>query len=462
MHKKLEEIITKTKEELKMRQQKRSLEDLKGKVFKHKVRDFFKTINHPKNGSIALITEIKLASPNENHLGDSADIESKAKQYEQGGADCISIVTEKYFFNGNPEFIKKAKQLIKLPVLQKDFVIDDYQLYEAKIARADAILLIARILSRKDLINLINLSIQLNIEPVVEINNENDLEKVLRCKTRIIAVNARDLDTFEVSVDKACDLIKKIPDKFIKLGFSGIKGPAEIEKYRNAGANGVLIGTSLMKAENIGEYIKSLHIHYDDISNTDVKVKICGIRSLEAAKVAVEAGADFLGFNFVPTSRRFIKPDDALKIIKSIIGQVKIVGVFQNADIEYLNDLARKLELDFVQLHGSENNDYINNVDIPIIKSVSLVDTLQKIPAKYFLLDRIKRGTGKMVDFEKAAKLASDFPLFYAGGLNPDNVLEVVRKVKPFAVDVAGGVETEGMQNLEKIRLFVKNAKGGY
>lgn len=191
----------------------------------------------------------------------------------------------------------------------------------------------------------------------------------------------------------------------------------------------------------------------------NVKVKICGTRSSKAAKAAIEHGADFLGFNFVTSSKRYIDPSQALKIISSIRGKTKLIGVFQNAEVNYVNRIASNLKLDFVQLHGNENNDYINKVGIPVIKSFTVDDQAEKIKADYLLLDRIKRGEGKLVDFDRAAKLALNFPLFYAGGLNPDNVAEVIRKVKPFAVDVAGGVETNGVQDIQKIKLFIENAK---
>lgn len=189
-----------------------------------------------------------------------------------------------------------------------------------------------------------------------------------------------------------------------------------------------------------------------------VKIKICGIRTLDAALTAVDAGADFLGFNFVTSSKRYIKPEDALKIINQVKGKVRIVGIFQDVDLNYVNRLILKLELDFVQLHGSEDNKYINQLDLPVIKSITINDQSQKIHAKYFLLDRPDRK-GEMVNLETAALLAAKYPIFFAGGLNPENVVDVIDKVHPFAVDVAGGVETEGSQDLTKIKLFIKNAR---
>jgi len=214
-------------------------------------------LNLPEN-KMAIIAEIKLASLTVPYLGSEKDIVKRAVDYKQAGADAISIITEKHFFKGSPDFIPRLKAKTDLPILQKDFVIDPYQIYEAKIIGADALLLIAKIINKKTLINFVALCQKIGIEPVVEINDESDLKKALGTSTKIIAINARNLNTFIVDIDQACQLIKKIPDRFIKLGFSGIKSSIEVKKYQQAGAKGVLVGTSLMKAKNIKQFIKNL------------------------------------------------------------------------------------------------------------------------------------------------------------------------------------------------------------
>lgn len=190
-----------------------------------------------------------------------------------------------------------------------------------------------------------------------------------------------------------------------------------------------------------------------------IKVKICGIRSIEAAKTAIDAGADFLGFNFVPNSRRYIDSSVAQNIINQIKGKIKVVGVFQNAESAYINELVLSLGLDFVQLHGSENSEYINQIKAPVIKSINIYDQPQELRTAFFLLDRVKQGEGKVADLKKGERLASKFRLFLAGGLTPDNVVELIRQIRPFAVDVAGGIETDGKEDLNKIKAFIKNAK---
>jgi phosphoribosylanthranilate isomerase len=192
-----------------------------------------------------------------------------------------------------------------------------------------------------------------------------------------------------------------------------------------------------------------------------VQVKICGVQDLKSAEAAVAAGADFLGFNFVPTSKRYIDPKDAKKIIKEIRGKTNVVGVFQNASSDAVNEVSELLDLDFVQLHGEEDEDYMKKIKKRIIKKYNLYSfTELNENSKYVLLDREVQGEGKMLDLKKAAKISNVFSIFFSGGLTPENVADVVKKVKPFAVDVAGGVETNGKQDRKKIKQFVHNAKG--
>lgn len=433
MHKKLNEILNKTNKELLER--------------KKRVRPF-KVF---KKGHLNIIAEVKLASPSEGKLGQEKEMASRVKEYEKAGAVAISVVTEKHFFKGDPKLVGEIKKISSLPVLQKDFILDESQIYQQFLDGADAILLIVRILSKEKLQELVKTTIKLGLEPVVEINSQADLVKALSTTTKIIAVNARDLDSFKVDVDKACELLKKVPNRFIKLGFSGVMGKTEVNKYQKAEADGILIGTSLMKSGNINKFLEDLKFP---------QVKICGIRTEKAAKVAIKSGADFLGFNFVNSSKRYIDPKLAKKIIKTVKGKAKLVGVFQNAPISEVNNLAAKLDLDLVQLHGTEDDKYISKVKLPVIKSVTASSKPNGIPAKYLLIDREKRGEGSLVDPKKAKQFTLKYQIFLAGGLTAGNVSESIQRVQPFAVDVAGGIETNGVQDMNKIKDFIKNAKG--
>lgn len=227
-------------------------------IIKKTPGNFSGNLLNPKNGKIAIIAEIKLASPTEKNLGNEKDILGRACEYEKSGADAVSFITEKSIFKGDIKYISKMKSKVNLPVLQKDFILDPIQIYEAKLAGADALLLIAKILSQKRLIEFVKICQETGLEPVVEINDRKDLERAFKTETKIIAVNARNLDTLEVDVDKACRLLETLPEKYIKLGFSGISSKIEVDKYIKAGCNGILIGTNLMKSPNAGEFLKGL------------------------------------------------------------------------------------------------------------------------------------------------------------------------------------------------------------
>ncbi len=259
MHNILSRILKKKEAELQVVKAVRSLEQMKsdahalGKL--NNFKEVFQKIKHPHS---AFIAEIKLASPTMPLLGSAEDIVARARIYENAGVDAISVITEKEYFKGDINFISYLKKNIKTPILQKDFVIDPYQIYEAKLIGSDAILLIARLVDRHTLIDFVKISKDIGIEPVVEVSDIEDLEKALSADASFIAVNARDLRTFTIDIPNACTLLESIPDTYIKLAFSGIQSVRDVEKYKKSGANGVLVGTSLMKATDIKSFINNL------------------------------------------------------------------------------------------------------------------------------------------------------------------------------------------------------------
>lgn len=234
------------------------LNKLKEVTAKKKKRDFLSAVKNPKSRNISIIAEIKLKSPSAGILGEEKDIEKRAILYERSGAEAISLVCDKRHFGGDLEFIKRVKSVVSLPILVKDFIVDPYQIYEMKTYGADAILLIAKVLPLVKLVKFIKLAREINLEPVVEIQNKKELDMAVETVTNIIAVNSRDLETFEVDIDKACQLIKTISDKFVSLGFSGVSDRDDVKKYKDAGAEGILVGTNLMKTKDISSFIRIL------------------------------------------------------------------------------------------------------------------------------------------------------------------------------------------------------------
>lgn len=203
--------------------------------------------------------------------------------------------------------------------------------------------------------------------------------------------------------------------------------------------------------------------------SADVKVKICATRSLRAAEVAWEAGAEFIGMVFTPLVKTHtVDSAVARKIGKELKGKSQLVGVFQNMPLSDALSIIDDCNLDYAQFHGYESAEYISKIKINVIKAfrfsgaVSIQkarEEMRKFNVQYYLVDRIKQSEGPMLDLESARVLAEEFPLVFAGGLTPENVADVTRTVRPKIVDVASGVETDGMQDLEKIKRFVKNAK---
>ncbi|WP_419883709.1 phosphoribosylanthranilate isomerase [Peribacillus sp. B-H-3] len=197
-----------------------------------------------------------------------------------------------------------------------------------------------------------------------------------------------------------------------------------------------------------------------------MKVKICGIRTFEAAQAAVLAGADYLGFIFAE-GKRHISPLDAGRIISKIDSSVKKIGVFMNQPYEEIVETYYLAGLDYVQLHGEETAEFADSLPFPVIKAISLnseynFSGVSGYPASYFLLDRPKSAAKETLDWKRLTM--SDFPLselFLAGGLTPENVEEAIITVRPYAVDVSSGVETDGVKDIGKIRAFIRNAKRG-
>ena len=198
-------------------------------------------------------------------------------------------------------------------------------------------------------------------------------------------------------------------------------------------------------------------------------IKICGIKTLSSALAATSAGADFLGFNFVPTSERVITEEVAKEIIAGLSGaHPRIVGVFQNQPLNYVNDVADRLDLDFVQLHGDETAEYCAFINRPVIKVFSVdagfdaqavMKQMEPYRAHYFMLDR-KNRTGEILKGEKVTEVAKEFSIILAGGLTPENVKGAAAHSGDISVvDVAGGVETNGEKDAEKIKKFVVEAR---
>ena len=207
--------------------------------------------------AINIIAEIKRASPSKGIINENFDAGEVATNYEKFGAKAISVLTEEDFFKGKIEDLMTARNLTDLPILRKDFVFDEFQVYEAALIGADAILLIAAMLEDEDLQKLFALAAELGLDVLVEIHNLEELVRAIQIGAKIIGINNRNLHTFEVSLDTSRNLIENAPDEAIKICESGLSQKQELIEMKNLGFNGFLIGESLMKSQKVQQKLKS-------------------------------------------------------------------------------------------------------------------------------------------------------------------------------------------------------------
>ena len=502
----------------------------------------------------ALMAEVKRASPSKGPIAMNTNAAQQALTYALSGASVISVLTEPTWFKGSLLDMRLARQAIdNLPnrpaILRKDFIIDEYQIDEARLHGADTVLLIVATLSEQRLRELYAYSQSLGMEPLVEVNNASEMETALALGAQVIGVNNRNLHDFNVDMGTTSRLAEMVKERNVVLcALSGIKDAQDVQTYVEQGVGAVLVGESLMRAPDTRAFIRQLLSAPEPEAKGKGKesvplVKICGIRTEEEALAAAEAGVDMLGLMFVPKSKRYVPLERAQRIAAAVHSKrlskpvptlptaptanepwftahanrlsatlsspdsparPLLVGVFQNQSLQTILDAIATAKLDVVQLHGSEPAELAKHIPVPVIRVFhvtedgrGLDDVTRTGLNEFVLLDAVlpgsanglSGGTGTQVDWTLAKEVVKrgeagamapaahkdgaavngdvkeplyPFPLILAGGLTPENVGEAVGVVRPWAVDVSGGVElADGSgKDLEKVRAFVQAAKG--
>lgn len=226
-------------------------------------KDFFPPVNVERSGIIA---EFKRMSPSKGLINSTTDVETVTKGYAEAGASMLSILAEEKYFGGSMEYIKRARLVNEIPILRKDFIVDEYQVIEAKSIGADAILLIAACLSRQEMIDLGKLAHSLNLSVLMEVHNEEELEKCINPYIDLLGVNNRNLKTFDVSIETSISLVNKIPNEFIKISESGLSEAQTIIDLKSHGFTGFLMGETFMKTNDPALELKKL---VTQLKNTD-------------------------------------------------------------------------------------------------------------------------------------------------------------------------------------------------
>ncbi len=256
----LQKILTRKFEEIQERATRLSMRDLSRRIeAAPRVRPFHRALQAQlKMGRAGVIAELKKASPSKGVLRTDFNPVEIARSYRNGGATCLSVLTDRDFFQGDDRYLQQAREASELPVLRKDFIIDPYQVYEARVIGADCILLIVAALGEVSLRELAALAVELEMDVLVEVHDETELDRALDLDAPLIGINNRNLRTFETHLDTTLRLLEKIPDRRLVVTESGIHTREDVVLMRNHGVNAFLVGEAFMKADEPGQKLREL------------------------------------------------------------------------------------------------------------------------------------------------------------------------------------------------------------
>ncbi len=258
MIKMLDEIVEKTKERLIESKKNKSLDELKEEVQKLEITQDFPFKKALSGDEISIIAEVKRASPSKGLIAEDFDYLSIAKEYEEAGASAISVLTEPYFFKGSNDYLKEISQCVNIPILRKDFIVDEYMVWEAKAIGASAVLLIVSILSIVELKKFLDLAHDLGLSAIVETHDGDEIRTALNVGAEIIGVNNRDLTDFTVNIENSISLRRCVSGDVIFISESGIKTPEDVRRLKENNVDAVLIGETLMKSKDKNSMISEL------------------------------------------------------------------------------------------------------------------------------------------------------------------------------------------------------------
>ncbi len=293
---------------------------------------------------LSFICEVKKASPSKGLIAPHFPYVEIAKEYDNAGADAISCLTEPYWFQGKNEYLTEIRQNTDIPILRKDFTVDDYMIYEAKAIGAQAVLLICAILDPVQLKDYKQLCDELGLSAVVEAHNGDEIRMAADAGARIIGVNNRNLKNFTVDVRNAGRLRDLVPEGTLFISESGVKTRSDIEAAEEMHADAVLVGETMMRAPDKSRKLQEL-------SGRPPGVKICGMMHEEDIDTVNKLHADYAGFVFADTRHR-VSDETVRKLKKKLDPGIKAVGVFVDEPEEHMISLLKEGTLDMAQLHG--------------------------------------------------------------------------------------------------------------
>jgi len=439
-----------------------------------------------------IIGEIKRSSPSEGNINSDININEVVTDYINGGVVGISILTENVWFDGSLDDIKSVrKQIENIPnrpfILRKDFIFTDYQIAESYNAGADTILLIAglefhMIDQGNDLKELIKFAHSLEMEPIVEVANIDELISSVNAGARIIGINNRDLKTFNVTLETTEHIMNYVQMNYEQfkhvqfISLSGISSNNDINRLKKCNINNFLIGTSLMKSKNKTKFLKDMTV----MKNTSKLVKICGITQRNELISVLYENVDMIGLMFYKHSIRFIgsveKAKEFAKIIKK--NNCRPVGIFVKQDFEEIKNTILETGIDLVQLYGYRNTDIVNKLhelNVEVIWTISVhsyqylnnsVNIIYPENCFAICIDKKKGrnlgGNGEALEWNKINyNNFKNKNIMIAGGITPDNVYLLKNNNNIIGIDISSGAESfqMGKTNVMKLKDHYKIRK---
>lgn len=429
--------------------------------FKHQIvksdRDFYAALAKGTHQIPAYILECKKASPSKGLIRAEFDLDTIAQTYKNYAA-AISVLTDEQYFQGDFQYIDQVKRQTAQPILCKDFMISAYQVYLARFYNADAILLMLSVVDDDTYRELSDLAHSLGMGVLTETSTEAEFERALALGAKVIGVNNRDLHTLTIDMNRIIHLVEKYQDKIptdvCLISESGINDHSQVKRIKPY-VHAFLIGSSLMGNADLDDAVRSVIFGEN---------KVCGLTRVQDVKAAYEQGALYGGLIFAEGSPRQLSLRQAQELV--VNAPLRYVGVFQNQAVEFIEKIAKQLELFAVQLHGSEDDTYIatlaeklgNSTQIWKALSVDIEAnelTFSDNPnvARYVLDTKVgsqQGGTGKTFDWALIPENIKPKALL-AGGITTENI-EAALAQNCLGLDLNSGIESsKGVKDLTKL-----------
>lgn len=402
----------------------------------------------------AFILECKKASPSKGVIRDDFDPATIAGIYKHH-ASAISVLTDEKYFQGSFDFLPIVSGIAPQPILCKDFIIDAYQIWLARFYQADACLLMLSVLDDEQYRQLAAVAHSLNMGVLTEVSNEEELERAIALEAKVVGINNRDLRDLSIDLNRTRQLAPRLGAGVTVISESGINTYAQVRELSHF-ANGFLIGSAMMEQADLNAAVRRVLLGEN---------KVCGLTRPEDAAAAQAAGAIYGGLIFVGASPRAVDIPRAREVMAA--APLRYVGVFRNAEIDHVATTVETLGLAAVQLHGNEDQAYIDALreklapQVEIWKALSVGDTLPArdlLHVNKYVLDNGQGGTGQRFDWSLLNGEKLDNVLL-AGGLSPDNCVDAA-KAGCAGLDFNSGVESQpGIKDASKLASVFKTLR---